>query len=61
VHLLARKTGSLGLRGCRGTETRYYEIYVRICYFESCPPIGFHSGLLLTSDDRLWSNSQFYP
>ena len=61
VHLLVRKTGSLDLHGCRGTETCYYEIYIHICYFESCPPIGFYSGLLLTSDDRLWSNSQFYP
>ena len=61
VHLLVWKTGSLNLHGCRGTETCYYEIYIHICYFKSCPPISFYSGLLLTSDDRLWSNSQFYP
>ena len=58
---LDRKTGSLSLRGCRGTETRYTDFYVRIIYFKSCLSIGFYSGLLLTGDARLWSNSQFYP
>jgi len=60
AHLLIRKTSSLSLRGCRGSETRYPDFYVRI-YFESCLSIGFYSGLLLTGDDRLWSNSQLHP
>jgi len=53
VHLLIWKTDSLDLHGCRGIEICYNEIYIHICYFESCPSISFYSGLLLINDDRL--------